>query len=61
MSQRVAPGGRVTKQKRRRGVKSNRVTTRVRKPSPKAAELQRQLSLALQQLAASSKVLKIIQ
>ena len=60
MSQRVASGRRATRQTRRRGVKSNRVTTRVRKPSPKAAELQKQLSVALQQLAASSEVLKII-
>jgi two-component system, NtrC family, sensor kinase len=60
MSQRATSGGRATKQTRRRGVKSNRVTTRVRKPSPKAAELQKQLSVALRELAASSEVLKII-
>ncbi len=60
MSHRVASGGRATKQTRRRAVKSNRVTARIRKPSPKAAELQKQLSVALRQLAASSEVLKII-
>jgi two-component system, NtrC family, sensor kinase len=60
MSQRVASGGRATKQTRRRGVKSNRVTNRVRKPPPKATELQKQLSVALQEQAASSEVLKII-
>jgi class 3 adenylate cyclase/putative methionine-R-sulfoxide reductase with GAF domain len=60
MSQRVASSRRTAKRARRKGAKSGRETTDARKASPKAAELQRQLSAALQQLTASSEVLRII-
>ena len=60
MSQRVSSSRGVAKRARRKGAKSGRVTTAARKAPPKAAELQKQLSAALQQLTASSEVLRII-